>query len=71
MTGVNVAAWGPFFGLMFKTSIHSSAFAMIGGLIIVPIVSLFTPKMKKETIDEIFNCYEEKVTVSKKVSLED
>ena len=71
MAGVNVAAWGPFFGLMFKTSLHSGVFAMIGGLIIVPIVSLLTPKMKKETVDEIFNCYEEKVTVTRKVSLED
>ncbi len=71
MCGVDVSAWGPFFGLMFKTSIHSGVFAMVGGLIIVPIVSLFTPKMKKESVDGIFNCYNEKVTVSNTVSLAD
>ena len=71
MAHVDISTWGPFFSLMFKTSIHSGVFAMIGGLIIVPIVSLFTPKMKKESVDKIFNCYEEKVTVTRKVSLED
>ena len=71
MTGVNVASFPPFFALMFKTSIHSGSFAMIGGLIIVLIVSLITKKMNKESLDEIFECYDEKVTVSKKVSLPD
>ena len=71
MTGVNVASFPPFFALMFKTSIHSGSFAMIGGLIIVPLVSLITKKMNKESLDEIFECYDEKVTVSKKVSLPD
>ncbi|MCQ2572658.1 MAG: sodium:solute symporter [Treponema sp.] len=71
MAGVNVASFPPFFALMFKTSIHSGSFAMIGGLIIVPLVSLISKKMNKEKLDEIFNCYEEKVTVSKKVSLPD
>ena len=71
MTGVNVASFPPFFALMFKTSIHSGSFAMIGGLIIVLIVSLITKKMNKENLDKIFECYDEKVTVSKKVSLPD
>ncbi len=71
MTGVNVASFPPFFALMFKTSIHSGSFAMIGGLIIVPLVSLITKKMNKESLDKIFECYDEKVTVSKKVSLPD
>ncbi len=71
MTGVNIASFPPFFALMFKTSIHSGSFAMIGGLIIVLIVSLITKKMNKESLDKIFECYDEKVTVSKKVSLPD
>lgn len=71
MTGVNVASFPPFFALMFKTSIHSGAFAMIGGLIIVPLVSLFTKKLNSEKVDSIFECYDETVTVSKKVSLAD
>ena len=28
---------------------------MVAGLIIVPIVSLFTPKIQKQTVDSIFN----------------
>lgn len=42
---------------------------MIAGLIVVPIVSLLTPKMKKETVEEIFICYEEKVSVEQKMVL--
>ena len=43
---------------------------MLAGLIIVPVVSLLTPKMKKETVEDIFTCYDEKVTITKKRSLE-
>ena len=69
MAGVNVAAWPSFFALMFKTSIHSGAFAMIGGLIIVPLVSLFTKKPSNEFVDKIFACYDQKVQTSVKESL--
>ena len=44
---------------------------MVAGLIIVPIVSLITPKMKKEKVDEIFSCLEETVVVHKKSSIEE
>lgn len=50
--------------------INAGAAAMIAGLIVVPAVSLITPKLKKEHVDEIFTCYEEKVTITKKRSLE-
>ncbi|MCI6533983.1 sodium:solute symporter family transporter [Lachnospiraceae bacterium HCP28S3_F9] len=50
--------------------INAGAIAMIVGLIIVPIVSLITPKMNKKQVDDIFECYEEKVTITKKRSLE-
>ncbi|XCP83571.1 sodium:solute symporter [Roseburia hominis] len=51
--------------------INAGAVAMIAGLIVVPIVSLITPQMKKEKVDQIFQCYEEKVTISVKRSLKD
>lgn len=51
--------------------INAGAIAMVAGLIIVPIVSLITPKMNKETVDDIFTCLEEKVLVSKKRSIEE
>jgi SSS family solute:Na+ symporter len=44
---------------------------MIAGLIVVPIVSVLTPKLKKETVDEIFTCFDEKVTVEQKLALPD
>ena len=40
-------------------------------VIIVPIVSLITPKMKKEKVDEIFSCFEETVVVHRKSSIEE
>lgn len=51
--------------------INAGAIAMVAGLIVVPIVSLVTPKMKKEYVDEIFTCYDETVTVHKTKSLEE
>ena len=50
--------------------INAGAIAMIAGLIVVPIVSLVTPKMAKKKTDEIFACYEETVVISKKRALE-
>ncbi len=63
MAKIDVSGWGPFFSLMFKSSIHSGVFAMIGGLIIVPVVSAFTKKEDKASVDEIFSCYDKKHTV--------
>lgn len=51
--------------------INAGAIAMIAGLIIVPIVSLVTPKMKKEKVDKIFECLEETVVVHRRSSIEE
>ena len=45
--------------------------AMVGGLIIVPIVSLFTKKQDPAKVDEMFNCYEKKVEVTVKSRIDD
>lgn len=50
--------------------INAGAIAMIAGLVIVPAVSLISPKIKREKLDEIFECYDEQVTITKKRSLE-
>lgn len=42
---------------LFSSSIKSGVLAMVGGLIIVPLVSLITPKMKKEDVDQKFECF--------------
>lgn len=49
--------------------INAGAIAMIAGLIIVPVVSLLTPKMNQEQVDEVFTCYDETIVVKKKIAL--
>ena len=57
ITGVGITVANMFFGF-FSSSIIAGAVAMLTGLVIVPIVSLFTPKLKKAHVDECFSCYE-------------
>ena len=52
-----------------KSPINCGAIAMVGGLIIVPLISLITPKMNKEKVEQMFACYGEKVIVTKKTVL--
>lgn len=49
--------------------INAGAIAMVAGLIVVPVVSLVTPKMEKGAVEEIFSCYDEKVVVEQKLAL--
>ncbi|MCQ2522909.1 MAG: sodium:solute symporter [Lachnospiraceae bacterium] len=70
LAGVNVASWGPVLGYIFKSSINSGVVAMVGGLIIVPVVSLFTQKQDAAQVDEMFECFDEKVSVPKKEALD-
>lgn len=53
-----------------ESPINAGAFAMVASLIVVPIVSLISKRMGKEELEPIFACYNEKVTVSKKLALE-
>lgn len=52
-----------------ESSINAGAVAMAAGLIIVPVVSLLTPKMEKKQVEDIFTCYDEEVHVKRKVAL--
>ncbi len=47
-------------GFVFKNSLYSGSIAMLGGLVIVPVISLITPKPNKELVDGCFSCYEQK-----------
>ena len=49
--------------------INAGAIAMIAGLVVVPIVSLLSPKPDQEAVDAIFTCLDEKVTVERKMAL--
>ncbi len=48
------------FPVWLQSPINCGAFTMLAGLIIVPVVSLITPKLKVEKVEEVFACYEEK-----------
>ena len=52
-----------------QSPINSGAVAMLAGLIIVPIVSLFTKKPDAAIVDDAFSCYEQKVLVPARESL--
>ena len=59
------------FWKFIASPINAGAIAMVVSLIVVPVVSLITPKMKKEKVDAAFSCLEETVTVRKKRSIEE
>ena len=56
---------------LLQSPINAGAFCMIAGLIIVPVVSLFTPKPDRALVDNAFACYERKVTVRQSAALGD
>ncbi|MBO7566353.1 MAG: sodium:solute symporter [Bacteroidales bacterium] len=54
ITLANMLAGNPF------SPINCGAVAMVGGFVVVFIVSLFTKKMDKETVSKIWECYKKK-----------
>ena len=68
--GVLLTVLNMFFKFI-ASPINAGAIAMIAGMIVVPLVSFVTPKMDKSQLDKIFVCLEEKVTVSKRKSIEE
>ena len=57
------------FPVILQSPINAGAFCMLAGLVIVPVISLFTKKPDKELIDSTFACYEKEVAVHQKKSL--
>ena len=53
----------PLISFIFRNSIYSGVFAMVGGLVIVPVVSLLTPKSRPSNVAEVFSCYDTSRTV--------
>ena len=68
IVGVGLTVSNMFFKFI-ASPINAGAIAMVASLIVVPLVSLVTPKMKQEQVDEMFTCYDQKVVVSEKTSL--
>ncbi len=59
----------PVLSFIFTNSLYSGVFAMIGGLVLVPIVSLFTRRSCPANVEEKFSCYDAQVVTSQKVTL--
>ena len=70
ITGVGITVANMFIKFI-ASPINAGAAAMIAGLVVVPIVSLMTPKMDERKVDKIFACYDEHVEVLRKVALPD
>ena len=60
---------GDRFPTLLQSSINAGAFCMLAGLIIVPVVSLLTPKPDKSLVDAAFSCYDRKVLVRQRQAL--
>lgn len=57
------------FPAILQSPINCGAFAMVAGLVIVPVVSLISQKQSDARISEIFACYEKTTRVRKSQSL--
>lgn len=55
--------------LHFTTPTVAGAAAMAASLVIVPLVSIITPKPDKDKVDEIFSCYDVTVSVPQSVAI--
>jgi len=66
--GVGITVANMFFKFI-ASPINAGAIAMVAGLAVVPIVSLLSPRMKKEMVENCFACYEKKVVVENKIAL--
>ena len=56
-------------GIGVVTPIHTGAIAMVAGLVIVPVVSLFTGKPDRALVDGAFACYDKTTVVRQATAL--
>lgn len=54
---------------IMRSPINCGAITMLLGLVIVPVVSLFTPKPDKELVESTFACYDKTTVVAQKTAL--
>jgi len=54
---------------ILRSPINAGAIAMLAGLIIVPVVSLVTPKPDRDLVNGCFACYEKTTEVAQKANL--
>ena len=69
-TGADISGWGTVLSYIFASSVRSGVIAMVGSLVIVPIVSVLSSRQDQKQLDEMFDCYDVKVSVPRKEALE-
>ena len=70
-SGIGITVSNMFLNFI-QSSINAGALAMAVGLVLVPLVSLITPKPEPDEVASIFSCYEDAVpTTTKRVLPED
>ena len=55
--------WKASFPVLLQSPINAGVFCMLAGLVLVPIVTVFTKAPDKAHVDQVFSCYDKKVTV--------
>ncbi len=55
----------------FQSPINAGMLAMLAGLVLTPIITLIAPAKDKDRQEQIFSCYNKKVLVSNKVSIDE
>ncbi len=59
------------FPKLLQSPINAGAFCMLAGLVLVPLVSAFTPAPTRALVDDAFSCYDKKVLVRQTEALGD
>lgn len=57
------------FPKLLQSPINAGAFCMLAGLVLVPLISLFTARPDQALVDSAFSCYDEKVLVRQRQAL--
>ena len=68
IANIVVKSWFP---AILQTPINCGVFCMVAGLVIVPVVSLFSKAPEKSHVEQVFSCYDKKVVVSAKDAIGD
>ncbi len=66
LANIVVKDWFP---TWLQSPINAGAFCMLAGLIVVPVVSLLTPKPDGQLVSHVFSCYDRRVEVTAKDSI--
>lgn len=59
----------PAFPVILQSPINCGVIAMLTGFIIVPVVSIISPKLKKDKVNHMFSCYDVQISTSAKKNL--